>query len=48
MKKVDRRTVLVTSALALTGAAANSAPAAAQAGPKPIFPVPATTIPIVG
>ena len=29
-------------------AAAKAAPAAAQAGPKPIFPVPMTTIPIVG
>jgi fumarylpyruvate hydrolase len=48
MKKVDRRSVLATGALALTGAAASSAPAVAQAGPKPIFPVPATTIPIVG
>jgi fumarylpyruvate hydrolase len=48
MNKVDRRSVLTTGALALTGAAASSRPAAAQAGPKPIFPVPATTIPIVG
>jgi fumarylpyruvate hydrolase len=48
MNNVDRRRVLATGALALTGAAANGAPAAAQAGPKPIFPVPATTIPIVG
>src|SRR5260221_2916015 len=48
MKSVDRRTVLATGALALTGAAAQTTPAAAQAGPKPIFLVPATTIPIVG
>jgi len=48
MNKVDRRSVLATGAMALTGAAAGSAPAAAQVGPKPIFPVPATTIPIVG
>src|SRR5438309_6029661 len=48
MKSVDRRTVLATGALALTSVAAQSTPAAAQAGPKPIFPVPATTIPIVG
>src|ERR1700726_4875346 len=48
MKTLDRRTILATGALALTGAAANGAPAAAQSGPKPIFPVPATTIPIVG
>src|SRR5437763_9559550 len=48
MRSVDRRTLLASGALALTGAAAQSTPAAAQAGPKPIFPVPATTIPIVG
>jgi len=48
MNKVDRRSVLATGAMALTGAAAGSAPAAAQVGPKPIFPVAATTIPIVG
>ena len=48
MKSVDRRTVLATGALALASVAAQSTPAAAQAGPKPIFPVPATTIPIVG
>ena len=48
MDAVDRRTILATGALALAGAAAQSGPAAAQAGPKPIFPVPATTIPIVG
>src|SRR5437588_3838177 len=48
MNSVDRRTVWPTGALGLTGAEARSKPAAAQAGPKPIFPVPATTIPIVG
>ena len=48
MKTVDRRTVLATGALALSGAAGASAAAEAQAGPKPIFAVPATTIPIVG
>jgi fumarylpyruvate hydrolase len=48
MTSVDRRTVLSTGALALAGAASQVAPAAAQAGPKPIFPVPITTIPIVG
>jgi 2-keto-4-pentenoate hydratase/2-oxohepta-3-ene-1,7-dioic acid hydratase in catechol pathway len=48
MKPIDRRSVLATGALALTGAAATSASAAAQAAPRPIFPVPATTIPIVG
>ena len=48
MNKVDRRTVLATGALALAGAATATNPAGAQAGPKSIFPVPATTIPIVG
>ncbi|MBR1287268.1 fumarylacetoacetate hydrolase family protein [Bradyrhizobium sp. AUGA SZCCT0177] len=47
MNSLDRRTILTTGALALAGAAA-SVPAAAQAGPKSMFPVPATTIPIVG
>src|ERR1700712_3543347 len=47
MDTFDRRTILATGALALAGAA-QSQPAAAQAGPKPMFPVPATTIPIVG
>jgi fumarylpyruvate hydrolase len=47
MTTVDRRTVLATGALALAGAASRSAPAAAQAGPQPIFPVPPTIIPIV-
>src|SRR6516165_2917223 len=47
MKSIDRRKVLAASgALALTGAA--TAPAAAQASAKAIFPVPITTIPIVG
>src|SRR6478672_5924379 len=48
MNNVDRRTVLSTGALALAGAATATDPAGAQVGPKPIFPVPATTIPIVG
>ena len=48
MNTVDRRALLATGALALAGAATQSAPANAQAGPKPMFPVPATTIPIVG
>src|SRR3954453_5160363 len=47
-KNIDRRTILATGALALAGAAAQSQPAAAQAGPKPMFPVAAVTIPIVG
>ena len=45
MTTIDRRTVLATGALAL---ASQSAPAAAQAGPQPLFPVPPTVIPIVG
>jgi 2-keto-4-pentenoate hydratase/2-oxohepta-3-ene-1,7-dioic acid hydratase in catechol pathway len=48
MNTVDRRTILASGALALAGAAAQSDSAKAQAGPKPIFSVPATTIPIVG
>ncbi|HEV7634302.1 MAG TPA: fumarylacetoacetate hydrolase family protein [Bradyrhizobium sp.] len=48
MNTVDRRTVLATGALALAGAATPGGPAGAQAVPKPIFPVQATTIPIVG
>jgi 2-keto-4-pentenoate hydratase/2-oxohepta-3-ene-1,7-dioic acid hydratase in catechol pathway len=45
---VDRRTIIATGALALAGAAAQSRPAAAQAGTKPLFAVPAVTIPIAG
>src|SRR3954452_19517617 len=48
MTTVDRRTVLATGALALAGASSQSSSAEAQDGPKPIFAVPATTIPIVG
>src|SRR5258708_2116930 len=48
MHTVDRRIILASGALALTGAAIQSGSADAQAGPKPMFPVPATTIPIVG
>jgi 2-keto-4-pentenoate hydratase/2-oxohepta-3-ene-1,7-dioic acid hydratase in catechol pathway len=48
MNTVDRRTILASGALALAGAATSSAPAQAQAGAKPIFAVPATTIPIAG
>src|ERR1700748_2390529 len=48
MKTVDRRTILASSALALAGAATQTVSAEAQSGPKPIFSVPATTIPIVG
>src|SRR5277367_3766060 len=48
METVDRRTLLATGALALAGTAAASRSAEAQAGPKPIFEVPAVTIPIAG
>jgi fumarylpyruvate hydrolase len=48
LESVDRRTLIATGALALAGAAAQSRPAAAQAGAKPLFAVPAVTIPIVG
>jgi fumarylpyruvate hydrolase len=45
---VDRRTILATGALALAGVTAQIGRAEAQAGPKPVFAVPAVTIPIVG
>src|ERR1700709_755169 len=48
MDSIDRRTILATGALALAGAATQSQPAAAQAGPKAMFPVAAITLPIVG
>jgi 2-keto-4-pentenoate hydratase/2-oxohepta-3-ene-1,7-dioic acid hydratase in catechol pathway len=48
MTELDRRTMLATGALALAGAAAQSPPAVAQTGPKTIFPLGQTTIPIVG
>src|ERR1700742_1264369 len=48
MDIVDRRTIIATGALALAGATVQAGRAEAQAGPKPIFAVPATTIPIVG
>jgi len=48
METIDRRTILAAGTLALAGAASQSRPAAAQAGPEPIFQLPATTIPIAG
>ena len=48
MNSLDRRTLLTTGALALAGAGTQSAPANAQVGPKAMFPVSMTTIPIVG
>src|SRR6266536_1957633 len=44
VNNVDRRTILASGALALAGATTQAAPARAQAGPKAMFPVPATTI----
>jgi hypothetical protein len=49
MKNTSRRDLLAATAGAAAAAAITDAsPASAQAGAKPIFPVPATTIPIVG
>jgi fumarylpyruvate hydrolase len=48
MHALDRRTILATGAAALAGAVAEAPPAAAQAGPKPIFPHELITIPIAG
>jgi fumarylpyruvate hydrolase len=48
MNTVDRRSILASGALALAGAATQSVSAQAQAAPKPLFPLPAITIPIMG
>src|SRR5579864_5011551 len=48
MDTVDRRTLLATGALALAGTTAATRSADAQGGPKPVFDVPAVTIPIAG
>ena len=48
MNTVDRRSILASGALALAGAATQGGSAQAQSGPKPIFTVPAITIPIAG
>src|ERR1700709_485017 len=48
MTTFDRRTILASGALALAGPPCQGGPAQPQAGPKAMFPVPATTIPIVG
>ncbi|SHM48502.1 fumarylacetoacetate hydrolase family protein [Bradyrhizobium lablabi] len=48
MTTIDRRTILASGALVLAGTAVQGGPAEAQAGPKAMFPVAATTIPIVG
>ena len=49
MTNTSRRDLLSTAAVAATAAAMGDVqPAMAQAGPKSMFPVPATTIPIFG
>ena len=49
MKETSRRGLFATAAGAVAvGAIAEAGPATAQAGPKPIFSVAVTTIPIVG
>jgi fumarylpyruvate hydrolase len=48
MDTIDSRTILAGGALALAGAASQSRPAVAQAGPEPIFQLPQTIIPIAG
>jgi fumarylpyruvate hydrolase len=49
MQNTSRRGLLAVATGAVAAAAVSDAtPAAAQAGPKPLFPVPITTIPIVG
>src|SRR5438132_864783 len=48
MTKTSRRDVLTAAAAMTAAGIADAAPAAAQAGPKPIFPVPMVAIPIVG
>ncbi len=48
MTDFNRRTILAAGAAAVTGAAIQSSPAAAQGGGKPVFTVASVTIPIVG
>ena len=48
MTITSRRNLLTAAAGAAAAVAAEAVPAAAQSGPKPIFSVPATTIPIAG
>jgi fumarylpyruvate hydrolase len=47
MTTIDRRAILASGTLVLAGTAVQGNSAEAQAGPKAMFPVPATTIPIV-
>ncbi len=48
MTITSRRNLLTAAAGAAAAVASEALPAAAQGGPKPIFTVPATTIPIAG
>src|SRR6185503_5142307 len=51
MKKTSsptRRDLIASAAMVTAASIVDAAPAAAQAAPKPIFPVPMVTIPIVG
>ena len=48
MTKTTRRNVLTAAAAMTAAGLTDVAPAAAQAAPKPIFPVTMVTIPIVG
>jgi 2-keto-4-pentenoate hydratase/2-oxohepta-3-ene-1,7-dioic acid hydratase in catechol pathway len=48
MRTTSRRDLLAVATGATAAAIYGAAPAAAQAGPRPIFEVPITTIPIVG
>jgi fumarylpyruvate hydrolase len=48
MTTIDRRSILASGAVAFAGATLSSESSSAQSGPKPIFSVPAISIPIVG
>ena len=48
MQRTSRRDLLTVATGAAVAAISDAVPAAAQAGPKPIFEVPITTVPIVG
>jgi fumarylpyruvate hydrolase len=48
MDHINRRTILSTGAAALAGAVASGGSAEAQVGVKSVFPIGATTIPVVG
>ena len=48
MRNTSRRDLLAVATAAAAAAISDATPAAAEAGPKPIFAVPITTIPVVG